>query len=40
MLLFAAVALIVRTAVLVPVLARSGIDGRSRRLIACSARGG
>ena len=33
-LVFAAVALTVRTAVLVPVLARSGIDLRSRRLIA------
>ena len=34
-LLFAALALCVRTVVLVPVLARSGIDERSRRLIAC-----
>ena len=34
-LVFAALALGVRTAVLVPVLARSGIDAQSRRLIAC-----
>jgi NhaP-type Na+/H+ or K+/H+ antiporter len=34
-LVFAVLALGVRTAVLVPVLARSGIDGQSRRLIAC-----
>ena len=34
-LVFAAIALTVRTAVLVPVLARSGIDARSRKLIAC-----
>ena len=33
-LLFAALALFIRTAVLLPVLARSGIDRRSRRLIA------
>ena len=33
-LLFAVLALLVRTAVLLPVLARSGIDPRSRRLIA------
>jgi len=34
-LVFAVIALTVRTAVLVPVLARSGIDARSRKLIAC-----
>ncbi len=34
-LVFAAIALTARTLVLVPVLARSGIDAQSRRLIAC-----
>jgi NhaP-type Na+/H+ or K+/H+ antiporter len=34
-LVFAALALTVRTAVLIPVLARSGVDATSRRLIAC-----
>jgi NhaP-type Na+/H+ or K+/H+ antiporter len=34
-LVFAVLALIMRTAVLVPVLASSGVDVRSRRLIAC-----